>query len=140
MKKAVVVGVLVRNDKGQYLLVKKPPGIGPYAGTYLIPGGHVDEDEPIDKAALRELYEETGVRVKDLKRSYFGDDFTQNWKGNIVHFIYLLYTAKYVSGNLQPTEGDDDNLAEIRWFSTQEIVSLDLSPPLRNLFQVLKIL
>lgn len=140
MKKAIVAGVLVSNDKGQYLLVKKQPGVGPYADTYLTPGGHVNENERIDKAALRELYEETGVKVKNLKKSYFGDDFTQNWKGEKVHFILLMYTADYVSGNLQPTEGDDDDLAEIRWFSTNEIADLNLSPPLRNLFRILKII
>ena len=37
MKKVVVTGVLVKNDKEEYLLVKKPKGVGPYAGTYLTP-------------------------------------------------------------------------------------------------------
>src|SRR4030088_2152295 len=104
--KLVVTGVLVRNAEGQLLLVRKPDGVGPYAGTYLIPGGGVKSGESADSAALRELYEETGVKVRNLRRVFFDDDVTENWQGIVKHFIMLMYTAEYVSGSLQPTEGD----------------------------------
>ncbi len=80
--------------------------------------------DPIDKAILRELYEETGVAVKNLQRVLFDDDVTENWKGAKKHFIMLLYTSDFVSGNLMPAEGDDDNLAEIRLFSPDELKAI----------------
>ena len=67
MNKSVVTGILVRNDKGNLLLVKKPDGVGPYAGMYLTPGGGVKTGEAVDNAVLRELYEETGVKINNLK-------------------------------------------------------------------------
>jgi ADP-ribose pyrophosphatase YjhB (NUDIX family) len=138
MNKAVVVGVLVKNaDK--FLLVKKADNIGPYAGTYLTPGGYIEKNESADAAVIRELYEETGVKVKNLTRVFFDDDITQNWRGEKVHFIMLLYSAEFVSGNLKPTAGDDDNLEVIKWFSMDEIKSLPLSPPLQKLLKVLNI-
>ncbi len=140
MNKSVVVGVLVKNSDGKYLLVKKPDGVGPYAGTYLTPGGHVDDVERIDDAARRELYEETGVRVNNLKRVYFDDDITGNWKGDTTHFIMLMYTGDYRSGNLQATAGDDDNLEVIRWFSVEEIKKLPLCPPVKTILHFLNIL
>lgn len=133
LKKSVVTGVLVKNSDNQLLLVKKPDGVGPYAGTFLTPGGGVNTSEPADDAALRELYEETGVKVENLQRVFFDDDVTDNWQGIPRHYIMLMYSADYVSGNLQPTEGDDDNLAVIKWFTLEEIKSLDLSPPLKKL-------
>lgn len=136
LKKSVVSGVLVKNDEGKLLLVKKPDGVGPYAGMYLTPGGGVETGEFADAAALRELYEETGVKVRNLQRVYFDDDITENWEGIKRHFIMLLYTADYVSGDLQPTEGDDDNLEIIRWFTVEELKSLPLSPPLVKLLRV----
>ena len=131
MNKSVVTGILVKKDS-KVLLVKKPDNVGPYAGTYLTPGGGVNTGEAIDEAALRELYEETGVKVSNLKRIFFDDVVTENWKGDEAHYIMLLYTADYLSGDLQPTEGDDDNLEVIKWFSEEELKEVKLSPPLEK--------
>jgi len=130
MDKSVVTGILIRNGEGKILLVKKQKGVGPYAGMYLTPGGGVKDGESVDGATLRELYEETGVKVKNLQRAFFDDAVTKNWQGVKKHFIMMLYTADYISGDLRPTKGDDDNLAEIKWFSIEELGNLDLSPPL----------
>ncbi|MEK7094346.1 MAG: NUDIX hydrolase [Patescibacteria group bacterium] len=136
MNKSVVTGILVKNEEGKLLLVKKSGGIGPYADTYLTPGGGVNDGEPIDEAAQRELFEETGVKVRNLKRAFFDDDVTPNWKGDEKHFIMLFYTGDYVSGDLKPTEGDDDNLEVIQWFSVDEIKNLKLSPPLEKFLRL----
>lgn len=80
MNISVVTGILVKNDEGKILLVKKPDGVGPYQGNFLTPGGGVESGESIDKAVQRELYEETGVKVNNLKRVLFDDDFTETGK------------------------------------------------------------
>lgn len=133
MNKSVVTGILVKNGDGKLLLVKKPDGVGPYAGTYLTPGGGVETGEAIDDAVLRELYEETGVKANNLKRVIFDDAITENWQGVKTHYIMLLYTGDYVSGDLKPTQGDDDNLEIINWFNLGEVKRLLLSPPLIKL-------
>ena len=54
------------------LLIKR--AIPPFEGQFAIPGGFVHEDEDLDKAALRELKEETGVTDVYLEQLYsFGD-------------------------------------------------------------------
>ncbi len=137
MQKTVVTGILVRNTEGKVLLVRKKDGVGPYAGTFITPGGGVETSESIDDAVQRELYEETGVKAVNIKRVLFDDDVTENWKGEKTHFIMLLYTGDYVSGDLKPTENNDDELERIEWFSPSEIVNIPLSPPLQKLLAVI---
>ncbi|MBL8159501.1 NUDIX hydrolase [Candidatus Saccharibacteria bacterium] len=132
---SLVTGVLVKNADNKFLLVKKPDDVGPYAGTYLPPGGAVDQDERIDEAALRELYEETGVKVTNLKRVYFDDDITENWAGKVKHMVGLLYTADYASGDLTPKEGNDDDFDVVGWFSLEEMKHMPLSPPIEKLMR-----
>jgi 8-oxo-dGTP diphosphatase len=138
--KSIVTGVLINNSKGKYLLVKKSDKVGPYPGTYLTPGGGVNTGELVDNAALRELYEETGVEVKNLKRVFFDEDVTENWQGVKRHYIMLMYPAEYVSGALRQTEGNDDKFEDVNWFSIDDLRKMNLSPPLVKLLKNQRIL
>ena len=55
-----VGGLLVR--EGRALLVQR--GENPGKGRWTIPGGYCEEDETPDAAAVREVFEETGLRVR----------------------------------------------------------------------------
>src|SRR5260370_37559285 len=67
-----IVIFTVTSGSLQVLLVKR--GVPPFEGQYAIPGGFILEDESLENAALRELYEETGVRNVFLEQLYtFGD-------------------------------------------------------------------
>lgn len=56
----VTLGVraLVRNEKGQILLIRHT-----YAPGWFMPGGGVGKDETLEAATARELYEEAGIRA-----------------------------------------------------------------------------
>ena len=73
---AVTVDVVIvtRKKKRRVLLIRRKHD--PFEGMWAIPGGFVDMDEPIDDAARRELFEETGVRMKKLVQLHtFGDPY-----------------------------------------------------------------
>jgi 8-oxo-dGTP diphosphatase len=53
---------LVRNKKGEILLVKR--GKEPGKGKWALPSGFIEIDETPEKACLRELKEETGLKGK----------------------------------------------------------------------------
>ena len=56
----VGVQVIVQNPAGQGLRARRARGFG--AGTWGVPGGHLEPAEPITECALRELREETGLQ------------------------------------------------------------------------------
>lgn len=52
-------------DSGRLLLVQR--GRQPAMGLWSIPGGHVESDESPAQAAVRETFEETGLRVQVVR-------------------------------------------------------------------------
>ena len=55
--------VYLTNSEGKFLVVKPV-----YHPGWDIPSGHVDKHESPDAAAIRELFEETGIRVNSLQQ------------------------------------------------------------------------
>lgn len=69
---------------GRVLLVRQIAG--PYAGAWLLPGGGVDDGESIEEGLRREMREETGCELRDLRHvaTYEVDERTQDFRA-LVH-------------------------------------------------------
>jgi len=68
----VGVGVIVMND-GKVLMGKRKGAHG--EGTWSFPGGHLEFGETLEACALREVAEEVGVNISDIKPATFTNDF-----------------------------------------------------------------
>src|SRR4051794_27732108 len=103
----VDIVIVTREAKQRVLLIrrKKPP----FAGTWALPGGFVDADEPLAAAAERELREETGVEDVDLEQlAAFGDP-GRDPRGWTVSVAFLARVA----ADTLATAADD--AAEVGW-------------------------
>ncbi|MBL7782106.1 MAG: NUDIX domain-containing protein [Saprospiraceae bacterium] len=60
----VGIGVIIQNEQGEILIGKRRGGHAPY---YSIPGGHLELGETFEKAAIKEVFEETGLIISDPK-------------------------------------------------------------------------
>jgi ADP-ribose pyrophosphatase YjhB (NUDIX family) len=58
----VGVGGFVVNDKNQILVIQEKNG--PITSFWKIPGGRLDPGEEIHDAAIREVFEETGIKTE----------------------------------------------------------------------------
>jgi 8-oxo-dGTP pyrophosphatase MutT (NUDIX family) len=99
--------VLLRDERDRLLLVRQPPG-----AAWSLPGGLLDHGETPVAAAIRELAEETGVRVgrRDLTpMSPNALVFTASQQ------VDLVFTATVPAAT--PLRVDDVEIAEARWFS-----------------------
>ena len=83
-------------------------------GEYELPGGHVEENEDLMNAMIREADEELGIKLKveDLKIEHI----LHHYKGNRLNFI--LTTRKY-EGELQI--GEPDKCEKLEWFDIENL-------------------
>jgi 8-oxo-dGTP diphosphatase len=93
----VGVGVLVIKD-GKVLLGKRKNAHG--ADEYGGPGGHLEYGETIEQTALREIGEECGIKVKNLKMLCVSDLLTYFPK----HYVDIGFAAEWESGEPEVLE------------------------------------
>lgn len=106
--------VLVTSVDGQHrvlLIRRKNP---PFEGCWALPGGFVDPHEPLEDAARRELWEETGIRPAHLEQLHTFGTPGRDPRGWTVSVVYLALLEEGEAGALQPQAGDD--AAEAGWF------------------------
>jgi len=117
----VAVGAIVFKDS-QVLLVRR--GKPPAQDLWAIPGGSVEICETLQRAAEREIFEETGITIQALEPIYTFDYIERDEFGCArFHYVIVDLTADYVGG--EPRPGDD--AVEARWVSSQELASLRVS-------------
>jgi 8-oxo-dGTP diphosphatase len=92
------VGVLVEMQGGIVLVQRGQP---PFAGSWALPAGFIEEDESVEQAAARECREETGLEVA-LEELFGVYSFPE---GPVQSGIIIFYRARPIGGNLQA--GDD---------------------------------
>ena len=62
----------------------------PYKGLYNFVGGKVEENEPNDEAAYRELFEETGISSHDIELDHFMDLNYFKYENNLQVYYGIL--------------------------------------------------
>jgi len=125
------VGALIEKN-GKYLLIDRiNPPFG-FAGI----AGHIDEGENPEQALLREVEEESGLKVEGYKL-LFEEELDWNWcsKDIGIHHWYLF--ACDVSGE---TKRDYSEAKSMDWYHPHEIKQLKLEPVWEYWFKKLKLL
>jgi len=64
MDARIAVGAVVLRDDGAVLLIQR--GRAPAIGSWTFPGGKVEPGETLEQAVVREVLEETGLRVRPV--------------------------------------------------------------------------
>ena len=109
--------VVTREVHPRVLLIQRKHG--PFAGTWALPGGFVEQNEKLVDAARRELLEETGVVVEDLEPLYTAGDPNRDPRGWTVSVVFL---ARVNAKKLKPRAADDAK--EVKWFRLDDLPEL----------------
>ena len=105
-------------DHLELLLIKRKND--PFKGQWALPGGYVEIDEPLEIAAKRELFEETGIENIPLyKLNVFGEP-GRDPRGRTITVVYFGVIPYEISDVLKA--GDD--AVESQWFSLNNLPDL----------------
>lgn len=116
MKCRVIVAAIIEKD-GEFLFGNKAKDEGPYPNTLRLIGGGMNlGDESMIDALKREVREEAGIEITDVERISFDEDYAEK-NGEMFHYIFLIFKAKYLSG--QPKPGDD--IEKLKWVRKEEL-------------------
>lgn len=125
-----VVAFTLRGGDLAVLLIRRKDE--PFKGAWALPGGFVNDNESLERAAARELYEETGLSGLRLEQlGAFGDP-GRDPRG---HTITIAYVS-FLLAEATITAGDDATHAE--WKSFRSLALDDAHsrsippPPLRR--------
>ena len=119
----VGLGVFVIKD-GRFVTMLRQGAHG--AGSWGLPGGHLELGETWERCAKREVLEETGLKIKNVRfMAVTNDIFSEN-----KHYVTIFVTADWQSGKL--TNCEPDKCLELLWSDAKHLPQ-NLFLPLRNL-------
>ena len=111
-----VVACTIAMNADRILLTRR--AINPAHGKWTFPGGYVDWGEPVERAAIRETYEETGLSV-DL------GSLVGVYSYAATPVVVVVYEARVIGGILTPCHEND----RVEWVGRDAIPWTELAFP-----------
>jgi len=108
--------VITKEDSPKVLLIQR--GGEPYKGCWAFPGGFMDMDETTEQCAIRELKEETGLHIKEVKQIGAYSKVNRDPRGRTISVAYLAVIDKPAQ-----VRGLDD-AAKAEWFELSALPKL----------------
>ncbi len=124
--RTIVVG-LVWNRRGELLFCKMHPERGVFPGQWGFPGGGIEPGERMEEALHRELGEELGIEVTDVRPAFFKDGLYRksfaDGSRRRVYMIFLLFHCMAAGERL--VLGDE--FTDYRWVAEDRLSELELN-------------
>ena len=98
------------------LLIER--GHEPFKGKWALPGGFIEMDETLDKACIRELEEETGLKVNGMSQFKTYDAIDRDPRHRTISVVHSVELEEK-----QIVKGGDD-AARAAWFSIDNLPEL----------------
>ncbi|SEQ21984.1 ADP-ribose pyrophosphatase YjhB, NUDIX family [Devosia sp. YR412] len=122
-------GALVIRDDKILLVRHHRPGVHDF---WVAPGGGVEGNEELARAAERETFEETGIKAMATRLAYIDEGWSESQR--LLKFWFL---ADYMDGEIyisaNPAEGE--SIVEANWFALDALPEGHVFPePLRTRF------
>lgn len=111
------VAIMIFNNKKQILLQKRSD-----VKLWGIPSGHVEPGETVTNAAIRGVFEETGLHVEIVRFiGVYSDPKSQIFEypdGRITHFVTCCFEAKIIGGEISC---ESSETLDLKFFSIDKL-------------------
>lgn len=137
---AICAIVLYRDENGEFwfLANKRGKGTPDYQGYWNLPCGFLEADESAEEGCVREVYEETGIRILDPKKFELHQVQTEPEKcnnGNVtLRYLCFIKDAMDFDENVDDMDymfgpklaelrgGETNEVAEVQWLNADEVL------------------
>jgi NAD+ diphosphatase len=109
---AIIIAVVRGAEEGRQLLLARNHRFP--SGRYSVLAGYVEPGESLEECAYREVLEEVGVRIKNMR--YFG---SQPWP--FPNSLMIGFTAEYDGGEIRIEESE---ISDAGWFEADALPDL----------------
>lgn len=114
--------------KGKILLVRRARF--PAKGYYSLPGGRVEFGETLHAALIREIGEETGLKVEILGLAGWRE-VVPGERGGGGHFLIMSFAARWTCGEVVL----NDELDDYKWLAPDDLGELKITGGLQEVIQ-----
>jgi len=121
------VGALIHDGDGKILMIRTHK----WSDLWGIPGGKIERGETSETALIREISEETGLEISDIRFVMVQDSIDSPEFMRPEHFILLNYIAKTSTHEVTLNEEAE----EFAWVTIKEALELDLNTATKILLQ-----
>jgi len=123
--KVGVAAIIIKDNK--VLLGRRKNAHG--EDTWSFPGGHMEHHEQVEECARREVLEETGLQIKNIRIGPFTNDI---YKKEDTHYITIFTVSDHDSG--EPKVMEPERMVDWNWFDWNNLPQ-PLFLPLQNLLK-----
>lgn len=113
MRPQIGIGVFVVRD-GKFLMGHRKGSHG--ANTWSIPGGHMEFSESFEDTAKREVMEETGMAIKNVR---FGAVTNDIFKDDNKHYVTIWVLSDWAAN--EPLVIEPDKFIDQKWIDVNDI-------------------
>jgi 8-oxo-dGTP pyrophosphatase MutT (NUDIX family) len=128
--------VLIKTDDQYFILLgQRGSGSPDYVGKYNLPSGYMDWNENATEAALREVWEETGVYVPEIKGNVLFNHMDKPWDVNSepsanrqnisLRFGIVIETNEFPE--LSTENNEPDEVSDLRWVNIDNLGEYDFA-------------
>ncbi len=121
------VGALIHDGAGNLLMIRTHK----WSDKWGIPGGKIERGEASEDALRREISEETGLDISEIRFVMVQDCIDSPEFFRNEHFLLLNYLAKADSHQVTL----NDEAEEFNWCTMEEALALDLNTATKILLQ-----
>ena len=108
--------VMTKEEVPKVLLIQR--GADPFKGAWAFPGGFMNMDETTEQCAIRELEEETGLKVTKVHQIGAYSKVDRDPRGRTITVAYLA-----IIDTPEDVKGQDD-AAKAEWFPITDLPKL----------------